>query len=186
MAEHVCPWWLGYFLTGPIRRWLSEDPEDLLRPYVHSGMTVLEPGPGMGFFTLPLARMVRPNGRVIAVDIQPQMLRRLRRRAEKLQLANLIETRLANPDHLSLDDLRGTADFALAFAVVHEVPSPGSFFREIASSLTPGGTVLFAEPAGHVKVARFEEELAAARPAGLEVISRPVVRRSLAAVLKKI
>ena len=51
MAERVCPWWLGYLLASPMRRWL-EDPVDILAPYVHEGMTVLEPGPGMGFFTL--------------------------------------------------------------------------------------------------------------------------------------
>lgn len=186
MAEHVCPWWLGYFLVGPIRRWVGEDPVNLLQPYVRAGMTVLEPGPGMGFFTLPLARLVGSNGRVIAVDIQPQMLRGLQRRAEKQQLANRIETRLAAPDRLGLENLRDAVDFALIFAVVHEVPSAGSFFREIAAALKPGGTVLFAEPAGHVKVAKFEEELGAAGAAGLQIVSRPVIRRSIAAVLKKI
>ena len=56
MAERVCPWWLGYLLASPVRRWMAENPESLLAPYVREGMTVLEPGPGMGFFTLPLAR----------------------------------------------------------------------------------------------------------------------------------
>lgn len=185
MAEHVCPWWLGYFLASPIRRWFGESPEELLRPYVRSGMTILEPGPGMGFFTLPLARMAGPEGRVIVVDLQPQMLRSLRRRAEKLQLANRIETRLSAPDRLGLENLQGTADFALAFAVVHEVPSASSFFCEVATALKSGGIVFFAEPAGHVKTAKFEEELSAAHTAGLEVVSRPTVRRSHAALLKK-
>jgi tRNA A58 N-methylase Trm61 len=185
MAEHVCPWWLGYFLTGPIRRWMTEKPEDLLGPYVREGMTVVEPGPGMGFFTLPLARMVGASGRIVAVDIQPQMLRSLRRRAENQQLSGRIETRLAAPDRLCLDDLRGAADFALLFAVVHEMPSPACLFRDVASALKPGGMVFFAEPAGHVKAAKFEEELAAAQEAGLETAGRPVVRRSLAALLKK-
>ena len=78
MAEHVCPWWLGYFLVSPIRRWM-QNPDELIAPYVTPGMTVLEPGPGMGFFTLPLARRVG-SGRVIAVDIQPKMLNALRRK----------------------------------------------------------------------------------------------------------
>ena len=61
----VCPWWAGYILASPLRR-LIQDPRSLLAPYVHPGMTVLEPGPGMGFFTLELARLVGPAGRVIA------------------------------------------------------------------------------------------------------------------------
>jgi len=55
MAGHkVCPWWLGYLLACPLRR-LSQDPGRILAPYVRGGMAVLEPGPGMGFFTLKLA-----------------------------------------------------------------------------------------------------------------------------------
>lgn len=45
------------------------DPQKLLAPYVHERMIVLEPGPGMGFFTLQLARLVRASGRVVALDI---------------------------------------------------------------------------------------------------------------------
>jgi ubiquinone/menaquinone biosynthesis C-methylase UbiE len=82
MAEHgVCPWWVGYILASPIRK-LAQNPAPMLKPFVRIGMTVLEPGPGMGFFTLELARLVGPEGRVIAVDVQPQMITGLRRRAE--------------------------------------------------------------------------------------------------------
>ena len=66
MSHTVCPWWLGYVLASPLRR-LFLDPVKLLSPYVQAGMTVLEPGPGMGFFTLELARLVGPAGRVVAV-----------------------------------------------------------------------------------------------------------------------
>lgn len=69
MAEHVCRPWIGYLLASPIRR-LLHNPRKILAPYVRDGMTVLEPGPGMGFFTLELARMVGPTGRVVALDMQ--------------------------------------------------------------------------------------------------------------------
>jgi len=46
-------------------------------------MTVLEPGPGMGFFPLEALQMVGSNGRVVAVDVQPKMLEVLRRRARR-------------------------------------------------------------------------------------------------------
>lgn len=185
MAQRVCPWWIGYFLASPIRRWLSDNPETLLAPYARPGMTVLEPGPGMGYFTLPMARMVGGKGRIVAVDVQPRMLSALSRRARKAGLLDRIETRLAQPDRLGLEDLRGAADSALAFAVVHEVPSPAAFFAEIAAALKPGALLLFAEPAGHVKQEAFESEIKAAEAAGLTVVSRPPIRRSLAAVLKK-
>ncbi|MFY9643515.1 MAG: hypothetical protein WCD20_15720 [Rhodomicrobium sp.] len=69
MAKHrVCPWWMGYLLASPIRKWW-QDPARILSPYVRAGMTVLEPGPGMGFFTLEIARLVGPSGRLVAVDV---------------------------------------------------------------------------------------------------------------------
>lgn len=185
MAERVCPWWVGYLLASPVRRWMTERPESLLGHYVQEGMTVLEPGPGMGFFTLPLARMVGPNGRVVAVNIQPKMLTSLKGRARKAGLLDRVEVRKALPDDLGVADLKGRIDFVLAFAVVHETPSAEAFFREAAAVLKPGGAVFFAEPSGHVKPAAFEKEIEAARLAGLEVESRPHVRRSYAAVLRR-
>jgi len=167
MSEHVCPWWLGYLLVSPIRRWM-QNPDELIDPYVTPGMTVLEPGPGMGFFTLPLARRVG-SGRVIAVDIQPKMLDRLRRRAIKAGLIQRIETRLSKPDSLAIDDLKGKVDF----------------FREAARALAPSGRVLFAEPAGHVNESKFAQQLNSAAKASLKVSSRPEVKRFHAAVLGK-
>ena len=66
MAAHVCPPWIGYFLLNPLRK-LVENPRGIFEPFVREGMTVLEPGCAMGFFTLPLARMVGPSGRVVAL-----------------------------------------------------------------------------------------------------------------------
>ena len=80
MGHRVCPWWLGYVLASPLRR-LLQDPVAIVQPYISPGMTVLEPGPGMGFFTIELARLVGGTGRVIAVDIQPKMLDGLKARS---------------------------------------------------------------------------------------------------------
>ena len=72
MADHICPWWMGYLLANPLRR-LLEEPEKLIGPFVKEGMTVVDYGCGMGFFTLPMARLVGPGGKVIAVDVQEKM-----------------------------------------------------------------------------------------------------------------
>jgi ubiquinone/menaquinone biosynthesis C-methylase UbiE len=185
MAHRVCPWWLGYVLASPLRRLIC-NPNEILAPHVRAGMTVIEPGPGMGFFTLPLARMVGPKGRVVAVDIEPKMLESLRRRAGRAGLAERIETRVARAESLGLDGWEERADFALAFAMVHELPSAASFFQEIARALKPGAGLLLAEPAGHIGQSEFDAELAAAGEAGLEEVGRPEIRRSLAVVLRKV
>jgi SAM-dependent methyltransferase len=184
MAKCVCPWWLGYLLANPLRR-LMQDPATILAPHVHDGMTVLEPGPGMGFFTLELARLVGPSGRVVAVDLQPRMLVGLKRRAAGAGLGERVEARLAERDSLGVPDLAGKVDFALAFAVVHELPAAAPFFAEVATALKPAAYLLVAEPTGHVNATEFESQLNVAAQAGLHLAERPSIRRSRTALLKK-
>ena len=184
MPHRVCPWWLGYVLTWPLVRH-GQNPHEILAPHVRKSWTVLEPGPGMGFFTLELARLVGPSGRVIAVDIQPKMLDRLRRRALKAGLLDRIDIRTASSESMGVADLKGSVDFILAFAVVHEIGNARRFFREAASASKPGALLLFAEPKGHVKESHFDDELHAAAEAGFEVVGRPDIRRSHSVLLKK-
>ena len=169
MAEHVCPWWVGYLLISPIRR-LSQKPEKILGAFVREGMTVLDVGCAMGFFSLPLARMVGSGGRVVCVDIQRRMFKTLNKRAAKANLADRIETRLCTNNTLGIDDLSGKANFALAFAVLHEV-SDGleRVLSEIYASVAPKGLVLIAEPKGHVSEKEFEDTINAAKKVGFTV-----------------
>lgn len=185
-AQHVCPWWVGYLLASPLRR-LYQDPRTLLAPFVLPGMTVLEPGPGMGFFTLELARLVGPNGRVVAVELQQRMLDTLARRARRAGLAERIGLRKTDGARLGVDDLVGVVDFALAFAVVHEIRSPGPFFEAIERALRPGGKLLLSEPRGHVPASDFARTLELARQAGLGGIHGevPRIRGCHAALLGK-
>ncbi len=184
MKHRVCPWWLGYCLTWSwLRR--GQDPHKLLAPYVREGMTVLEPGPGMGFFTLELARLVGSSGRVVAVDVQPKMLDRLKRRAAKAGISDRIDARTVPPESMNLDDLRGSVDFTLAFAVVHEFPNAARFFAEVSAACKPGASLLLAEPAGHVRAPDWERELQAAAAASFSIIERPKIPRSHTAVLRR-
>ena len=185
MAHRVCPWWLGYLLASPLRR-LMQDPRKVLAPFVREGMTVLEPGPGLGFFTLELARLVGPSGRVVAVDIQPRMLASLKRRAARAGLRERVDARLAQPQTMSIGDLVGSVDFTLAFALVHELPAAQPFFAEVAAASKPRAGLLFVEPSGHVKSPVFDGELNAAIEAGFEVVERPAIRRSHAAFLRRV
>jgi cyclopropane fatty-acyl-phospholipid synthase-like methyltransferase len=184
MGHRICPWWLGYLLASPLRR-LLQDPVAIIKPYVREGMTILEPGPGMGFFTLEMARQAGANGRVVAVDVQPRMIAGLKKRLAKAGLLERTDARLASSDSLGLQDLRGKVDFALAMAVVHEMPSSARFFSEVAEAMKPGASLLLAEPSGHVKADAFEAELRDAAAARLEVAERPTISRSHAALLKK-
>ncbi|MBI4915500.1 MAG: class I SAM-dependent methyltransferase [Acidobacteria bacterium] len=179
---HTCPWWFGCFLVNPIRR-LAQRPSRILGPFVRPGMTVVEPGCGMGYFTLELARLVGPAGRVVAVDLQERMLAGLRSRAGASGLADRIETRLATPETLGISDLVGRVDLVLAFYVVHEIRDQSGFFAQVRDALTPDGTLLVVEPPLHVSGVAFEASLACAGNARLQVVSRPRIGANRAVVL---
>lgn len=184
MAHRVCPWWIGYLLLSPLRRW-GQNPKTVLGPHVAPGMTVLDVGCAMGFFTLDLARLVGPDGRVIAVDLQARMLRALAKRASRHGLTDRIEFRICSDDDLGIDDLSGSVGFALAFAVAHEVPNQVGFLEQIRRTLSPGRHLLLSEPAGHVSQLEFGQTVSAAERVGFEVVDRPSIRRSRSVLLRR-
>ena len=85
-ARSVCPAEHAGWLSTPLRR-LGQDPRRILHGLVTEGDTAVDLGCGPGFFTLPMASMVGHGGTVIAVDLQQEMLDRLRLRAERAGLA---------------------------------------------------------------------------------------------------
>jgi ubiquinone/menaquinone biosynthesis C-methylase UbiE len=180
MHEHRCPVWLSFTLTNIFRR-LAHDPARILGPLVRPGDTVLDIGCGPGFFTIPLARLVGESGRVIAVDIQPGMIERTRREAEKAGLAARVRAVLA--DGTGLPPVE-PADLALVFWMAHEVKDPEKLFEGIRAALKPEGRLLLVEPRLHVTEDRYGEILAAAERAGFETGETPAVRLSRAVVLR--
>ena len=182
--EHVCPVWVGYLLASPVRK-LIQNPKKLLSPYIEEGMTALDIGCAMGFFSLPMARMVGPNGKVICVDMQEKMIAALEKRARKAGLAERIETRLCDQNSLGLNNLEGKIDFALASAVVHEVPDAAVFFSGVYETMKPGGKLLVAEPSGRVEEKDFEISISAAEQHGFKVMDRPQVSRRRVVLLEK-
>jgi len=183
-AHSVCPWWIGYLLVSPLRR-LLEPPERLLQPYVRPGMTVIEPGCGMGYFTLPLARLVGPTGRVVCVDLQEKMIGGLLRRARRAGLAERIVASVCSAEDLGLARFQESADLAVAIHMVHEVPDQGRLLTQLSQALKSGGRLLIKEPKGHVTPEAFERTLTLAGQAGLTASEDPVTGRGLMAVLRK-
>lgn len=183
MSHRVCPWWLGYLLASPLRR-LLQDPETIMRPYVHGGMTALDVGCGMGFFSLPLAKLVDVTGKVVCIDLQEKMIKGLMIRARKAGLSERIDARACDRNSLKIGDLAGKIDFAVLFALVHEVPDKERLFSEVYAALRQSGKLLLAEPKGHVSKAEFAETLSIAQKVGFEVLRDLEIRRSLAALLQ--
>jgi len=185
MDERVCPVWMGYFLACGLRK-LLQNPRRILNPYVTPGMTALDFGCAMGFFSLPLAEAVGAEGKVVCVDLQPRMLTALQRRATRAGLADRIETHACGEESLGLDDRADSFDFALVFAALHEVPDQGRTLTELTGLLKLNAHLLLAEPAGHVKPDAFEHSVALACERGF-ILDEPVrIRLSHAVLLTKV
>lgn len=168
-------------LESGFRRW-TQNPRRILKPFVKEGMTVVDMGCGPGFFTLPMAGMVGAAGRVIAVDLQEEMLRKLRGRIEGTDLGDRVTLKRCKAGSIGVP---GPVDFVLLFYVVHEVPSPEELLRETASILVPGGRALLVEPDFRVTRQEFGKTVETAKGAGLTVSRGPWILFSRSAVLER-
>ena len=97
-------------------------------------------GCGPGYFTLPVAERVRPDGKVYALDIAPEMLEACRRRAEEQGLEKVIVTLQNGERELPLED--GSVDGAWLANVFHELEAPVEFLQEIRRILRPQGKLI--------------------------------------------
>jgi ubiquinone/menaquinone biosynthesis C-methylase UbiE len=168
-SHHVCPWWAGYLLINPLRK-LSEDPEKIFAPYIKRGMTVIDYGCAMGYFSIPLAKMTGTSGKVQCFDIQERMLKKLEQRARKRNLQKIILPHLiTGNDEADFEGMEQSADFALLYHVIHEVPEKKTLFKNIYRMMKPGALLYFAEPPGHVKAVEFDQSVEYARQAGFVV-----------------
>jgi len=181
--HHVCPAERAGFLTSRLRS-LLQNPKRILGSYIKKGDTVVDIGCGPGFFTCPMAEMAGADGRVIAVDLQEEMLEKLKLRAMEKGLLSRIEPSRADVDSLNVS-LKEGADFVLAFYMVHEVPDKEGLFKQIHEMLKPGGKLLIIEPGFHVKKDEFHITLEFASVSGFEVAESRCGLIDMKAVLVK-
>jgi ubiquinone/menaquinone biosynthesis C-methylase UbiE len=176
--------WLDRVLYKPIRH-LLERPERVLKGYVSTGMTVLDVGCGAGFYSLGMARLVGPEGRVVAVDRRGEVIAELEQGAARAGLSPPIEARVCSEDDLGIDDLAGQVDFALAVYVIHHADDPTRLMSNVHRALKPGAMLLVIEPGHHASPAECEATETAAQEAGFTVADHPKLTRDWAVRLRK-
>jgi SAM-dependent methyltransferase len=123
-----------------------EQPEKVLDALsLKSGMVVADVGAGVGYFSLRLAKRVGGNGRVLAVDVQQEMLDLLKKNMESERLTN-IGLILGTPKDPGLPE--NTVDVALLVDVYHELQYPEEMMAKIRKSLKPDGRLVLVEYRG--------------------------------------
>lgn len=135
-----CPTSWSWIVDNPLRRW--DVRHALERAGLRAGETVLELGPGPGAFTVDAAQRVGPEGRLIAVDIQPGMIAQVNARVKAAGVTN-VETHVASAFELPLPD--ASVDRAYLITVLPEIPDPVRALREVHRVLKPGGIVSMTE-----------------------------------------
>lgn len=176
--DRVCPVSNAKHLSTRLRR-ILQPPGKICGPHVKPGDTVVDIGCGPGFFSIPMATMVGPGGRVVAVDLQQGMLDLARAHADRKGVSDRIKFHLCQQDSLELEGM--AADFVLLFYVLHEIPDKESLFGQLARVLKPGGRVFLCEPPFHVDKKTFKEYQNMAAQAGFEAL--PVKKVALSKTL---
>lgn len=138
-----CPIWLRWLveLDNPFA---ETNRSDVIVQHLdlQPGMKVLDIGCGPGRLTIPVAKHVGPQGEVVAIDLQPGMLRRAQERAQAANLNNIRFLQVGVGDGKLEVSL---ADRALLVTVLGEIPNREAALREVFDALKPGGILSVTE-----------------------------------------
>ena len=126
-------------LEGPDRDAYQRPDQIMDVLQIGEGSVVADLGAGGGWFTVRLARRVRPNGRVYAEDVQSEMIDAINRRMAREGLDKLVVTVLGNAVDPKL--LPGSLDAALMVDAYHEFEQPVMLLRNLARAMKPSGLI---------------------------------------------
>jgi ubiquinone/menaquinone biosynthesis C-methylase UbiE len=127
---------------------------------------VLEVGPGTGYYSLPVASWVGPDGRLDVLDVQQEMLDHTLRRAAEQGISNIEPTRGDAREMPCADD---SFDAAYLVTVLGEIPDQDAALRELRRVVRPGGRIVVGELFGDPHMVTHRALRARAAEAGLTV-----------------
>jgi ubiquinone/menaquinone biosynthesis C-methylase UbiE len=131
-----CPFALAWIVDNPLRRRYMAQVLDHIG--IQPGERVLELGPGPGAFSVEAARRAGAGGTLVAVDIQPQMIAAVGKKAREAGVTN-VETHVASAYDLPLEE--GSVDRAFLVTVLPEIPDRHRALLELHRVLKPGGVL---------------------------------------------
>lgn len=136
----ACPYNQRFWIEAPHPFITRARLREILEPI--PGERVLEVGPGTGYYTLPVADWLGPDGRLDVFDLQPEMLDHTMRRAGERGLANITPTQ-GDARQLPYDD--AAFDAAYLVTVLGEIPDQAAALGELRRVLKPTGRLVVGE-----------------------------------------
>jgi ubiquinone/menaquinone biosynthesis C-methylase UbiE len=176
----ACPYGQRFWIEAPHPFITRDRLREALAP--RPGETVLEVGPGTGYYTLPVGGWLVPEGTLHVIDVQQEMLDHTMRRAGEEGLTN-IEPRRGDARTLPYDD--ATFDAAYLVTVLGEVPDQDAALGELRRVLKPGGRLVVGELFGDPHMVGEASLRRRATAAGLRFERRIGPRFGYFAVLRR-
>lgn len=136
----ACPYNQRLWIQAPHPLITRRRLQEILAP--SPGERVLEVGPGTGYYALPVAEWLRPDGTLEVLDVQQEMLDHTLRRAQEGRLENVVATH-ADARAMPYED--GRFDGAYLVTVLGEIPDQGAALRELHRVVKMGGRVVIGE-----------------------------------------
>lgn len=142
---------------------------------IKPGARIADIGAGSGLLTVHLARAVKPNGKVVATDIDEEVLRLLESRLRHAGVAEFVEPRVVDADKPELE--AGMYNAILLAEVDHYFKDAAAWLKAASTALTPGGRIVISN-----RIYNRTKSMAAAKKAGLELLaeSAPVTTHFIA------
>ena len=160
----ACPYSQRFWVEAPHPFITRERLREILEP--RPGERILEVGPGTGYYALPVAEWLGPDGRLDVLDVQQEMLDHTMRRAPDQGIEN-IEPACADAQRMPYPD--ESFDAAYLVTVLGEIPDQGAALRELRRVAKPGGRIVFGELYGDPHMVTHRALLDRASEAGLSV-----------------
>ncbi len=158
----ACPYGQRFWVEAPHPFITRARLREALRP--EPGETVLEVGPGTGYYSLAVAEWLRPDGTLHLFDVQQEMLDHTLGRARDAGVDNLVASQ---GDARSLPYPDATFDAAYLVAVLGEIPDQGQALAELRRVVRPGGRVIVGELLGDPHMVGVKALRRRAQDAGL-------------------
>lgn len=143
------------------------NPQKQFAEYLKPGDTVIDIGCGPGAFIPDLAKLIGANGKIIAIDLQEEMLELARKKAQSIGVSDNVRFHKCRKDSL---DISLQADFILTIYMVHESPEPLALIDQVCELLKPNGYYYLSEPKIHVKKEQYLEMVERCNANGLNIV----------------